>query len=199
MVRRPAGNYSPPSKAVAKLIDRITKALRAYLDQGGTRTDLLHAVGNDVAELRSLFTRNDAPDWSGRSREYQHAMSEVYDRLNVPAGKRRDALQFAVRFHAGNAIRERADTAELEAAGLTSVSPKDRIQNRRDALAAVAGAAGVQAGASESLPKVVAWAAMLLEYADGLDAGPLIPEERAAVRALARDIRKSLKALEARL
>lgn len=194
MVRSPARDYTPPSKAVGKLIDRITDTLRAYLEQGGTRTDLVRAAGNDVAKLRSLFTRNDAPDWSGRSREYREAMSEVYSRLNVE-GKRREALQFAVRFHAGNAIRAQAGADELESAGLGAVSPRDRIQRRRDAQAATAAAVGLQAGAAESLPKALAWASTLLEYAETLDAGKLTAKERAACRALLKDCRAALDTL----
>ncbi|MGW5402639.1 hypothetical protein [Streptomyces sp. NPDC003952] len=198
MVRRPAGPYVPPNKKVGRLLDRITDTLRDYLDQGGTRTDLLRAVGNYVADLRGQFTRNDAPDWSGRSREYQYAMSEVYDRLGVK-GKQRENLQFSVRFHAGNVIRGRADADELEAAGLDAVSPRERILRTRATQAATAGAVGIQAGAAESLPKALAWAATLLEYATSLDAGGLTAKERAAGRALIQDCRDCLDTLAERL
>lgn len=199
MGRRPtAGTYTPPSKPVARSLDRITETLREYLEQGGTRTDLLRAAGNDVVELRAMFTRNDAPDWSGRSREYQAAMSEVYNRLNV-RGKRREALQAAISFHAGKVIRERADAAELEDAGMDLVPRNARIQRRRDTNAAVAAAAGIQAGATESLPKALAWAATLLEYTQTLDAEALTQVERSAARALVGDCRASLDALETNL
>lgn len=199
MVRRPdKDHYVPPSKEVSKLLDRITKALREYMDQGGTRTDLLRAAGNDVAELRSLFTRHDAPDWSGRSYEYKTAMSDVYKRLNVK-GDRKESLQVALRFHAGNAIRERAASEELEVAGLDATSPRDRIQLRRDVNAATAHAAGVQSGMVQSLPKALAWASTLLEFAETLDAKGLTPEERSASRALCTDLTKSLTTLKGRL
>lgn len=198
MVSRPAGSYVPPNKQVAKLLDRITSTLRAYLDQGGTRTDLVRAAGNDIAKLRSLFTRNDAPDWSGRSNAYKQAMSEVYSRLNV-TGARRESLQFTVRFHAGNAIREMAEAEELEAAGLDAASPRDRLQLRRDANEATAQAVGIQSGTAESLPKALAWAATLLEFAETLDATALTAEERDAARELCIDLTASLKTLRARL
>lgn len=198
MVRRPAGTYTPPSRKVGRLLDRITETLRAYLDQGGTRTDLLRDAGHDVADLRSMFTRNDAPDWSGRSRDYQHAMSEVYDRLGVK-GKARENLQFSVRFHTGNVIRERAEADDLEAAGLDTVSPRDRILRNRAAQAATAGAVGIRAGAAESLPKALAWAATLLEFAQSLDVAGLTAREKAACRALVKDCRACLDALSAQL
>lgn len=196
MTRRTADGYAPPNRRVAKLLDRIAATLREYLDQ--PRTDLLRAAGADVADLRALFTRNDAPDWSGRSREYRDAMTEIYNRLNVH-GKDRENLQFNVRFHAGNVIRERADAGELEAAGLDTVSPRDRIQRKRDAALATAAAVGVRAGAAESLPRVMAWAATLLEYALSLDVAQLTKREKAACRALVKDCRACLDALDAQL
>jgi hypothetical protein len=193
MVRRPAGSYAPPTKAVGRLVDRITDTLREYMDQGGTRTDLLRAVGNDVAKLRSMFTRHDAPDWSGRSKEYQYAMSEVYDRLGVK-GKRRESLQFAVRYHAGNAIREKADAGELEAAGLPEESPRDRLQTQSRGLRE----AGLT-GAPDSILKALAWAATLAEYSTTLDIADLTATERAACRVLVSDCRRCLDVLEPRL
>lgn len=198
MVSRAANVYTPPSEAVAELLDRITETLRTYLEQGATRTDLLSAAGNDIAKLRSMFTRNDVPDWSGRSYAYKTAMSEVYSRLNVQ-GDRREALQFAVRFHAGNAIREMADASELEASGLDASSPRDRIQLRREVNAATAQAAGIQPGTAESLPKALAWAATLLKFAETLDAKALTEVEREAGRELCADLTASLKILRARL
>jgi hypothetical protein len=192
--RRPTTDYAPPSKAVARLLDRITATLREYRDDGSNNTDLLRAAGNDVADLRGLFVRNDAPDWSGRSREYQSALSEVYNRLNL-RGRERQTLAYNLRFHTGNIVRAREDADELEAAGLDTITPAARKARSRQANAAIAAAAGVQAGTPESLPKALAFAATLLEFAETLDAAALTKQERSAARALVGDCRKSLDAL----
>ncbi|MFC0623817.1 hypothetical protein [Kribbella deserti] len=191
MARPTSGAYTPPTKAVAKLIDQITATLRDYLEQGATRTDLIKKASKDVVKLRSNFTRNDAPDWQGRSGDYQHAMGEIYSRLNI-RDQQRKKMQSLLSHHVNVALREQVDTEDLKALGFQEGSPNDRIAQKRDVNAATAGAVGIQAGNRETLPRAMALASVLVEHAETLTSLPLTAKERAAVKALAADIRKSL-------
>ncbi|MFB6726802.1 hypothetical protein ACFCV3_41925 [Kribbella sp. NPDC056345] len=191
MARHASNAYAPPDATVAKLIDDISATLRKYLDQGATQTDLVKAACADIVQLRSKFTRDDEIDWQGRSGGFQHAMGEVYSRLNVHDRQRKN-LQSKISHYVNIRLREVANPEDLKAAGMSELSPNARIALRRDINAATATALGIQAGSGDSLPRVMGVAAMLTELATNLTDQPISREERAAVKALMSDIRKAL-------
>lgn len=80
-----------------------------------------------LAEVRiNHFMSNDgSPDYQGRSWAYRTWFGELLDSLNLSADDR-TKLQGRLRFHTGNALREKVPAEELEAHGLKRVSPMQR-------------------------------------------------------------------------
>jgi hypothetical protein len=125
-------------------------------------TDTLRELAPIIVSLRRHFTlSNGVPDWSGRTPDYRRAVAELYARARIPH-EQLTAVQQALRYHVGNLLREVAPPDELEAAGLKTSSPKDRLATARHA---------AQAQQRRSLPRddvamISTYALELLNYAD---------------------------------
>lgn len=107
------------------------------------RTDCLRNVARSFVAAREFFyTKDGDPDWAGRTYAYRTWVREVMAQAHVPA----DVLtstQAAIRYHVGNALRERLSDEELEDLGLRKASPRERSVEKRErtseALALVSG------------------------------------------------------------
>lgn len=161
---------------VNDLVREAARIVREY--QKHPRTPLLKELAPVIVELRSHFTLKDGrPDWSGRSPEYRQCMSDIFAKARVPADDL-DRLQSALRYHVGNILRDRATKDELLSVGLTTVKPKERIQNTRDALQAMK-----QTSAPRyDVARLTAYAQALLEYIDDRVVARLDPDRAEASR-----------------
>ncbi|MBP2323340.1 hypothetical protein JOF56_003725 [Kibdelosporangium banguiense] len=158
-------------KSVSELTSEAVAILKKYLKN--PRTEHLRELAPVIVELRSNFNLEDGRvDWSGRSPGYREAIADVYKKARVPQDDL-DRLQTALRYHVGNLIRERVPKQELTSVGLTSVKPKERIQNTRDAFQAMKEAASPR----DDIPRLAAYAQALLEYVDETCIPDLKPEE----------------------
>jgi hypothetical protein len=169
-------------KSLERAMEDATQSIRAYLVNESTSH--LRAAARDVVEIRSRMTTGDGrPDWGGRSSGYRRAIAEILQAAGVPA-ESRQGVQSGIRYHLGNALRERLTADELRDAGMSHLAPKERMRGRKAAVVAVAESVGVTAGSLEgNPPRVLARAAALLEYAarqSDLDA--LAKEEQVAAR-----------------
>lgn len=107
-------------------------ALRAYLQvEEEDRTDLLRQAADALVGARALFyTADGSPDWRGRSYAYRRWVGDVYTEARIP---REDlpTIQASVRYHVGNALRERLSSEELAEIGLRPVGPRERSVEKR--------------------------------------------------------------------
>ncbi len=194
MARPYLAGYTPPSEAVASKLDEITRLLRVYLDRGKSKA-VIQDASQEIVELRGMFTHDEGQDWRGQSGEYQHAIAEVWSRLELQQ-KERNTVQSLVRFHISNILAEKLSPEEKKRLNIKDKSPNARKKQGRDLNAAAASAVGIQAGANETVPRVLAVAANLVENAAALSSETLTKKERLAVKALISDIRKGVDALE---
>lgn len=165
---------------ISGLVERGTALLRDYLraERQDHRTQILRDIAPIVVDLRSRFHLEDGrQDWSGRSPDYRRAMSQMYAAAQMPK-ERQDTFQAALRYHTGNLLRERAGDDELAAVGLTSVSPKERLNRNREALSAQREVAAPRQDAA----RLTAYASTLLDYVDEAALGLLPPERIVATR-----------------
>jgi hypothetical protein len=90
-----------------------------------------------VVDLRSRFrnSKDTAPDWRGQTQAYRDAVAKMYEASGVPADSV-DNMQAAIRYHIGNALRERLSAEDLAAAGLQAESPVERARQRNQRAAA---------------------------------------------------------------
>ena len=96
------------------------------------RGAVLKRIAGVVVELRKRFRTDDGEiDWRGRTWEYRQAVIEMYRAAGIPSGSQ-SHLQGSLRYHVGNALRDAASPAELEAAGLKLESPRERQQVTRE-------------------------------------------------------------------
>jgi len=111
----------------------ITTSLRT-LDTD--RTPYLKDAAGALVEAREhFFTRSGEPDWLGRTYAYRTWVREVMSKAHVP-GDEVTNLQAAIRYHAGNVLREKLTTDAIEALGLKRQSPTERSREYRERTAA---------------------------------------------------------------
>lgn len=172
-----------PRKSTARIVEEASALLGDYIRDGRTRTDLLKAVAALIVELRSRCTLDDGrADWGGRSLKYRTAMAEVYAGAKVDKAHL-DTVQTALRYHVGNLLREKASADELDAAGLTAVSPRERLQTHRDVINALAATvASPETLKRPDLVRLLIHAEALLENCNAGEAGTMDPARRVAVR-----------------
>lgn len=117
---------------LAALRQRLSRALSRLVDSDGEARAIAgrDAAGIIVAARELLITRSGDPDWPGRSHAYREWVREAYDGAHIdPAAV--PAVQAAVRYHVGNALRERLTAEQLEAAGLRTLAPRERSAETR--------------------------------------------------------------------
>lgn len=125
------------STVLAQLQDTATKQLRsAMVANDVDRTAHFRAVAEAYVDARALFyTKDGAPDWTGKTYAYRNWVREVTGGANIPASMR-TTVQAAVRYHIGNVLRERLAPDELAAVGLRAVSPRERSVEKREGTSA---------------------------------------------------------------
>ncbi len=89
-----------------------------------------------------------------------------------------DTVQAALRYHVGNLLRETKSAEDLAAVGLTSISPRARLQRSRELMAALAASVN---GAKEPA-RMVAHAEALVDYVTPEVIADLGPKELEVLR-----------------
>lgn len=109
-----------------------TGLIAFYTKMEDTRTEVLRALAKVVVLIRSKHRDDEGnPDWRGKTWDYRQAVGEMYARAGIPPSSQSN-IQSALRYHVGNLMREVAPPEELEAAGLLTSSPKDRMNEQRN-------------------------------------------------------------------
>lgn len=118
--------------AAEEIEKRATSALHAYqrTDDPLERTRLLREIAGLFVDLREHYlTDTGEPDWRGGTHAYKTTVGEIYRRagfLDI------STISAAVRYHVGNALRERLSPEELDDAGLKADTPRTRSVAKRD-------------------------------------------------------------------
>ena len=109
------------------LRNAAAKYLRAALRlEPRFRSPEFRRVADILVELRSRYTTPDGtPDWAGNSFAYRQIVADIYSRAGLPADGQ-SSIKASIRYHVGNALRERISSNELEDAGLIAETPRQR-------------------------------------------------------------------------
>jgi hypothetical protein len=104
-----------------------TKYLRAAIRlEPRYRSPEFRRVADILVELRSRYTTGDGtPDWAGNSFAYRQIVADIYSHAGLPADGQ-SSIKASIRYHVGNALRERVNAEELEDAGLIAETPRQR-------------------------------------------------------------------------
>lgn len=114
---------------------RVIDGMRGYADAGSTeRTGLLRDIAEAMVEARAHhFNKDGEPDWAGRTHAYRMWVRDATVDAGITPAERTN-LQAAIRWHLGAVLRERVPAEALEAAGLSTASPRERgVQRRAEA------------------------------------------------------------------
>lgn len=107
---------------------QLRRAIAA--ESGDERTRAYRATADFLVELRGHFTDSDGePDMRGKSFAYRDAVRDIYAEAGLGSDPN-DPVKAALRYHVGNALRERLSVDELERYGLTTANPRDRQRSR---------------------------------------------------------------------
>lgn len=107
------------------------RALRRYLIDGKTE-DLREVAENFVDAREHFFNKDGSPDWLGRTYAYRRWVRETTTMSNVPASEL-STVQAAIRYHAGNVLREKLTADQIDDLGLKPESPRERSVVKRAA------------------------------------------------------------------
>lgn len=96
-------------------------------DSREVRSRALRVAATLLVAMRAHYTDPETgdPDWTGRSYEYRRAVQELYSAAGLPSSGQ-SSTKSAIRYHIGNALRERLDKESLDEAGLLPEAPRDR-------------------------------------------------------------------------
>ena len=123
-------------ESLDELLDTGAALVRRWHRIEESKTAVLRELAHVVVDIRSQFRYEGRVDWAGRSWEYRQAITRMYAAAGIPPDSVAN-VQGALRYHVGNALRERVDPEELEAAGLKAASPKERVASARSEAAAL--------------------------------------------------------------
>jgi hypothetical protein len=105
-------------------------ALRRYRQTKGTAH--LRAVGQAFVDAREhFFTRTGDPDWLGATHAYRLWTRECIGMASFPDSEV-PKLQAAIRYHTGNALRDKLPPEDIADLGLRTVSPRERAVEKRE-------------------------------------------------------------------
>lgn len=126
-------NATATPATLADLQKAAINALRSSLTASDdNRTSLLREVAKNFIDARAhFFTREGEPDWLGRTFAYRTWVREVMTSAHVP-GEQVTSIQAAIRYHAGNLLRDRLNEEELDNLGLRKSSPRERSIEKRE-------------------------------------------------------------------
>jgi len=96
-----------------------------------SKTETLRNLARVVVEIRSQFhnEKTGLPDWRGSTWEYRQFIAKMYEDAGI-APARISGVQSSLRYHVGNQLRKVVPSDELKDAGLTEVSPKERMMEK---------------------------------------------------------------------
>jgi hypothetical protein len=123
------------ARRILDLQRAATRELRkAVAAEGADRTHHLRATADLLVDLRALhLDAEGAPDWRGKTFAYRDLVNSVYAAAGLPP-ESGDTTKTALRYHVGNALRERLTPDELDEVGLSALDPRDRQASRRASL-----------------------------------------------------------------
>lgn len=112
----------------------IQEAVADLLALRGVPEDQHPAIYKRAADamlsLRALYqSKSGKPDWRGTSWAYRQAVSDIYGGAGLPPAPNHP-VKAALRYHLGNALRERVPSEELTEAGLNPDTPRERTYKR---------------------------------------------------------------------
>lgn len=170
--------------------------IRQWVTLEAGRTEVLRNLAEVIVETRSQFiTEEGLPDWGGRSWEYRQHAHAIYSEAGVPPDAQA-GIQAAIRYHVGNLLRDRLTPEELNASGLRTASPKERIAAQRASLVAEAEALGARQRYATPSSLVDSAEHALQSVRKRLSAASL-PETEATVERLTKLIREAQETLAA--
>jgi hypothetical protein len=118
---------------MVRTLDDITKdtveALRGVVDANDetTSTEMRKKAAACFVEVREHFvTADGSPDWAAKTHAYRGFSADVYALAGI-SGTDAQVLRGSMRYHVGNAVRDRLSADELEAYGLTASRPRERM------------------------------------------------------------------------
>lgn len=140
-------------KQTAQIVAAASELLRAAVrGDSSERTAKYRQVADLLIDLRALHTAPDgSPDWAGRSFDYRAAVRDIYSLAGLSSDSS-DPHKAALRYHIGNALRERLTPDQLEEAGLTKANPRDRQLARH-----------LEESTARPTPELIAQLAVLVE------------------------------------
>ena len=151
------------------------------------RTMLIRECAAMLVELREHFLTDDGrPDWTGRTWPYRAAVRELYSRAGIPPAEA-TSLQAAVRYHAGNFLRDLLTATELEEYGIGPETPRDRTRASHSARNALVHALRGE-GSGEDIARALAMVVAMLERLSAERVAELRGKERRRVVALLRRV-----------
>jgi hypothetical protein len=123
------------AREILSLQRAATRSLRKAIDaEGHDRTHHLRATADLLVDLRALHEGADGGvDWRGKSFAYRDLVRSIYAAAGLPP-ESGDTTKTALRYHVGNALRERLTPDELDEVGLSALDPRDRQASRRASL-----------------------------------------------------------------
>lgn len=180
---------------VDDLVAQGIRLVREFGRMETSKTAVLKELARVVVQLRQEFhTEDGRTDWAGRSHPYREAIAKIYAEAGLPPDSL-DGMQASLRYHIGNVLRDVAPPDELADLGLKPKTPRDRVQDTRDRLAALARAGAAQVeptgNVRADVRRMVVGAEVVLSRVDDEALEELDEEGRAAVV-------KSLEAVIAR-
>lgn len=103
------------------------KYLRAALRlEPRFRSPEFRRVADILVELRARSIDADGnPDWAGNSFAYRQVVADIYSAAGLPPNGQ-TSIKASIRYHVGNALRERVNAEELKDAGLMTETPRQR-------------------------------------------------------------------------
>jgi hypothetical protein len=193
------GYVSAVPNVLADLRDSTAQVLRRLSGATeDTRTEILREAARLLVDARAhFFDAQGETDWRGRTYAYRRFVGEVFSAGNVPRDEI-PTVQAAIRYHIGNALRERLSAEELTAIGLRPEGPRERsIEKRRNAsaLAGVLQGGAVLDDVDDALRALSAVSSALVRIPPSLFSRATNAERREAVEALGaiEDLAGSLK------
>jgi hypothetical protein len=144
-----ATKIAPPSLRTLKR--HGLELIHRYTIVEESKTAILKNLAEVVVDIRSQFYDESGDvDWQGASYEYRKFMEALYDDAGIPPDSKSN-LQAALRYHVGNALRERVTVSELERAGLLAASPKERMAAQRNEASALLRSLGTHDGTPDDV------------------------------------------------
>lgn len=141
-------------------------ALKSVINYDNKRTEALKKYANIVCEIRKAMG-----DIAGTSQAYRDVVAKIYEGAGIPADSA-STIQASIRYHIGNQLRTVFTPEELQAAGLSELTPLEKARAQREAANTANAAAATAAGEASDEED---------EEGDEGEAAPVTPINQAAM------------------